>query len=151
MPEIQNRIFLLAPCIWIAVGVGGCGSTPKAEAIKQFHEVASGVELTVDDYYFVSDSCQPAPFVLRVTSPARHGTIIVRPAIKKIAGQKSRFGNNAEKCGGVEVDSKQLVYQSRNGYVGPDSFEIYVRNDLNADQQRFVPYRIKVQQKTSAR
>ena len=122
-----------------------CASNPKdVEPRKRVHEAPSGAEVVIDEYYFVNEDCQPQRYTIQVTSPARHGTLIVRPGTTTLKGRLSPLGPASKKCDGREVDSRQLVYQSRAGYTGQDKFEIFVRNAQNEDQQRFVPYRINV-------
>lgn len=141
MREISRRIIFASLCL----GTFACASSgSEVGSPNRLHQVLSGAELEVEDYFFVSENCQPIPFTLRVTSPARHGTLIVRPGTRTLAGKISTIGEKNKKCDGLQVDSRQLIYQSRIGYVGQDNFEIYVITNLKKDQPRFVPYRINV-------
>lgn len=137
---IKRLTSTLAVCALV-----GCASKPRdAEPRNQVHDAPSGTEIIIDEYYFVGEDCQPNRFTIQVTSPARHGTLIVRPGTRKLNGRLSPLGPASKKCDGREVDTRQLVYQSKLGYTGQDKFEIFVRNLQNEDQQRFVPYRINV-------
>jgi hypothetical protein len=137
---IKQLSSILAIC-----ALAGCASNPRdVEPRNQVHEASDGTEIIIDEYYFVSEDCQPNRFTIQVTSPARHGTLIVRPGTRTISGRLSPLGPASKKCDGREVDTRQLVYQSKLGYTGQDKFEIFVRDLQNEDQQRFVPYRINV-------
>lgn len=141
----MNRIYKTTFVVLFPVLLQACAGNPRqADSREATHQATSGSEVVIDSIYFAGPDCRSLPFVVQVTSPARHGTLIVRPATRTIAGRLSPIGEPDSRCDGRRVDARELVYQSRPGYTGADKFEVFVRNNQNPDEQRFVPYRIEV-------